>query len=100
MSGVVDITKRGKERRDAAEKDRTLWRDIANTLLRHASFRKWAGDVMVRNGFFDSRELTPYAQGVRGGIVKEIERLMELADSGDEFLASVFRDNILKGRGY
>ena len=98
MAAIEDITKRGKERAEKRKSAETALRDMANTLLGNEMFRKWAGDVMVRNGYFDGRELTPYCQGVRGGIVREIERLMEAGDDGDKFLAAVFRDNVLAGR--
>ena len=88
-------TGRQKERADAARVAATKLRDTANTLVWNDTFREWAGDVLVRNGFFDSRELTPYSQGVRGGIVKEIERLMEAADDGADFLAAVFREKVV-----
>lgn len=100
MSGAVELTERGKKRAEAERKARTALRDMANTLLNNETFRKWAGDVMVRNGFFDGRELTPYCQGVRGGIVHEIERLLEAADDGDGHLAAIFRDCVLAGRKY
>lgn len=93
--GIFSRDNKSKEDREAA---RVKARDIANSLLSYKPFVEWAGDVMVRNGFFDSRELTPYCQGVRGGIVKEIEKLMETADDGDKFLANVFKNNVLSGR--
>jgi hypothetical protein len=95
MTGAEAEFGRRKERSDTARMAATRLRDTANTLIGNAAFREWAGDVLVRNGFFDSRELTPYSQGVRGGIVKEIERLMEAADDGADFLAAVFREKVV-----
>lgn len=91
----------GKEgARKKAEAERTRMRAIANELLCNETFIEWAGEVMVRRGFFDGREGTPWAQGARGAIVQEFERLMEFADDGDRFLARVFKDNILSRRNY
>ena len=98
MRRVDEITSRGKKRTEDAKRAETRARDIANTLLNHACFKEWAGDVMVRLGFFDNRELTPFCQGMRAGMMREFERLMETADDGDRFLAEVFRNNVLAGR--
>lgn len=74
---------------------KTKERDIANSLLKYEPFFEWAGDLMVRIGFFgEGRELTPYQQGCRGRIVQEIERLCEASDSGAEFLARVFKEKV------
>lgn len=80
---------------DKAEKERTKRRDIANSLLQNPVFFEWAGDLMVRVGFFgEGRELTPYQQGARGKIVQEIERLLEDSDVGADFLARVFKEKV------
>lgn len=100
MSERPEITPRDKERGKKAKLAETRARDVANTLLNHACFKEWAGDVMVRLGFFDNRELTPFCQGMRAGMMREFERLMETADDGDKFLAEVFRRNVLNGRKY
>jgi hypothetical protein len=94
------IPMRNSEANNARAKERTRLRDMANRLLSNETFVEWAGEVMTRRGFFDGREGTPYAQGARGAIVQEFEKLMEFADDGDKFLARVFRENVLKGRGY
>lgn len=94
------VAKRMRGVKKDADMERTRLRDMANRLLGDETFVEWAGDVMVRRGFFDGREGTPYSQGARGAIVQEFERLMEFADDGDRFLARVFRDNILSKRNY
>ena len=91
---------RSRVTKEAAQKEQTRIRDIANTLFNEPKFVEWAGDILVRCGFFDSREATPYWQGVRGGIVKEIERLLEYADDGDKHLARMFKEQILAKRAY
>ena len=83
-----------------AKEERTRMRAMANELLKNETFIEWAGEVMVRRGFFDGREASPYAQGARGAIVQEFEKLMEFADEGDKFLQRVFKDNILNKRDY
>ena len=89
---------RGK-RLDAQDKERTRQRDIANSLLTFEPFVEWAGDLMVRVGFFgEGREMTPYQQGCRGKIVQEIEKLCEFADDGAFFLARVFNEKVCKNK--
>ena len=73
----------------------TRLRERANTLLACDAFVDWAGELMANVGFFgEGRELTPYQQGKRGGIVEALERVAELADDGDAFIARVFRERI------
>jgi hypothetical protein len=87
---------RGKKADEAARKAETRLRERANALLACDAFVDWAGELMRDVGFFgEGRELTPYQQGKRGGIVEAIERVAELADDGDAFLARVFRDRII-----
>lgn len=90
-----------KELKDNAEKElaraRTRKRDIANTLVKHATFREWAFEVMNKVGFFgEGRELSAYEQGYRGAIVRIFEDLAETADDGDEFIKAAF-NNLKKG---
>lgn len=87
------------DRKKEDEIERVRAREIANSLLGFEPFVQWAGDLMVRVGFFgEGRELTPYQQGARGKIVQEIERLCEFSDGGAEFLARVFKEKVCKGR--
>ena len=80
---------------DKAKAERTRRREIANSLLQNDMFFEWAGDLMVRVGFFgEGRELTPYQQGARGKIVQELERLCEDSDVGADFLARVFKEKV------
>ena len=75
----------------------TRERDVANTLLANPVFRDWAGDAMVANSFFgEGRELTPYQQGLRGGVVRLFEALAEKSDNGADFIAVVFRTKVVK----
>lgn len=77
------------------ETERTRRREISNSLLQNDMFFEWAGDLMVRVGFFgEGRELTPYQQGARGKIVQELERLCEDSDVGADFLARVFKEKV------
>lgn len=82
---------------EANEKERTRLREMANNLLTYQPFVEWAGDLMVKVGFFgEGRELTPYQQGARGRIVQEIEKLCEFADDGAGFLAKVFKEKVAR----
>ena len=84
------------DRKEKDEQKRVKMRELANSLLGFEPFVEWAGDLMVRVGFFgEGRELTPYQQGARGKVVQEIERLCEFSDNGADFLARVFREKIL-----
>lgn len=85
------------ERAERDERERARLRDRANSLLGFAPFRDWLGDLMVSVGFFgEGRELTPYQQGRRGGVVQEVERLCEFADAGPSFLADVFKGKVCR----
>lgn len=87
-------------RSERAERERTRMRELANTLLSFGPFVDWAGDAMRDHSYFgEGRELTPYQQGLRGGVVRLFERLVEAADDGDAFLARVFREKIVGGAG-
>ena len=87
------------DRKEKDEQERVKMRELANSLLGFEPFVEWAGDLMVRVGFFgEGRELTPYQQGCRGRIVQEIERLCESADCGADFLARVFNDKIIANK--
>lgn len=87
------------DRREKDEQERVKMRELANSLLGFEPFVEWAGDLMVRVGFFgEGRELTPYQQGARGKVVQEIERLCEFSDNGADFLARVFREKVCKGK--
>lgn len=87
------------DRKERGEQERVKMRELANSLLGFEPFVEWAGDLMVRVGFFgEGRELTPYQQGARGKVVQEIERLCEFSDSGADFLARVFREKVCKGK--
>lgn len=89
------LNERLTDKQVKAELANTKLRDQANSLLQHEPFFEWAGDLMVRVGFFgEGRELTPYQQGCRGKIVQEIERLCELSDVGADFLARVFKEKV------
>jgi hypothetical protein len=84
-----------KDNAKKIEAERTKRREIANSLLQNEMFFEWAGDLMVRVGFFgEGRELTPYQQGARGKIVQELERLCEDSDVGADFLARVFKEKV------
>lgn len=90
---------RAEERKRARGEELTRLRARANSLLSFEPFVDWAGDMMLSVGFFgEGRELSPFQQGQRGKMVQEIERLCEFADGGDEFLARVFREKVLKGK--
>ena len=90
---------RAEARKMARSEEQTRLRERANSLLSFEPFVDWAGDMMLSVGFFgEGRELSPYQQGQRGKMVQEIERLCEFADAGDEFLARVFREKVLKGK--
>lgn len=87
------------DRKEKDEQERVKMRELANSLLGFEPFVEWAGDLMVRVGFFgEGRELTPYQQGARGKVVQEIERLCEFSDNGADFLARVFREKVCKGK--
>ena len=91
MSSVSSFVKAKK-----AEMARTRMRDVANTLLANETFVDWAGDAMRDHSYFgEGRELTPYQQGLRGGVVRLFETLAECSDNGAEFLARVFREKIV-----
>lgn len=98
MSGMTTkelLNERLSDKQVKADLAKTKLRDQANSLLQFEPFFEWAGDLMVRVGFFgEGRELTPYQQGCRGKIVQEIERLCELSDVGSEFLARVFKEKV------
>ena len=80
---------------DAARAAAGRRRSLADSLLNSADFVEWIGDVLARNGYWDYRELSPYQQGVRNGIAREVQRLAEAADCGAEFMRRVFVDNIV-----
>ena len=83
-------------RAERAERERTRAREMANDLLSYGPFVEWAGDAMRDHSYFgEGRELTPYQQGLRGGVVRLFERLVEAADDGAGFLARVFREKIV-----
>ncbi len=85
------------EKRERDERERERLRARANTLLSYGPFKDWLGDLMVSVGYFgEGRELTPYQQGRRGGIVQEVEKLCEFAVDGPEFLAEVFKRKVCK----
>lgn len=87
------------DRKEKDEQERVKMRELANSLLGFEPFVEWAGDLMVRVGFFgEGRELTPYQQGARGKVVQEIERLCEFSDNGADFLARVFREKVCNGK--
>lgn len=84
----------GSAKNDATRATRE--RDVANTLLSDPVFRDWAGDAMVAHSFFgEGRELTPYQQGIRGGVVRLFEKLAEVSDNGADFIAEVFRTKLV-----
>ena len=90
-----EMLDRAERRKDAGSDERVRLRDRANTLLANDAFVDWVGDLMVKASYFgEGRELTPYQQGLRGGIVRAVEELAEIADDGDRFLARVFREKI------
>lgn len=92
-----EIVDRREKRAEEARELATRLRSRANDLLACDAFVDWAGELMESVGFFgEGRELTPYQQGKRGGIVEAIERVAELADDGDAFLARVFRERVRK----
>lgn len=97
---IDELKERAEGGKRAAERkalDATRLRDRANSLLGYEPFVDWAGDLMESVGFFgEGRELTPYQQGKRGGIVEAIERVAELADNGDAFIARVFKERIVR----
>ena len=94
MTAKEMFEKAGRRGKDGAA-ERVKLRDRANTLLSNDAFVDWIGDLMVKASYFgEGRELTPYQQGVRGGIVRAVEELAEIADDGDRFLAKVFREKI------
>lgn len=96
---MMDVARGREERAAKAREAMVKARDVANSLLAYEPFIEWAGNLMVSVGFFgEGRELTAYQQGARGRIVQEMERLCELADDGDGFLARVFREKV-KGKG-
>ena len=87
------------DRKEKDEQERVKMRELANSLLGFEPFVEWAGDLMVRVGFFgEGRELAPYQQGARGKVVQEIERLCEFSDNGADFLARVFREQVCNGK--
>lgn len=94
---VTEMLDRRKARAKGAETEATRLRDRANSLLSYEPFVDWSGELMESVGFFgEGRELTPYQQGKRGGIVEAIERVAELADNGDAFIARVFKERIVR----
>lgn len=98
MATAVDIISGAAraKRAEAAERERTRLRARANSLLASPDFVDWIGELMVKYGFFgEGRELTPYMQGKRGGVVEEIERVLEFSDNGDRILGEVFRTRIV-----
>lgn len=96
MAEFADIVGRRRVDAEASRREATRLRERANTLLACDAFVDWAGELMAAVGFFgEGRELTPYQQGKRGGIVEAFERVAELADGGDAFLARVFRERVL-----
>lgn len=99
MSEMAYDLDRAETRKKARAEEATRLRERANSLLSYEPFVDWAGDMMVSVGYFgEGREMTPYQQGQRGKMVQEIERLCEFADGGDQFLARVFREKVLKGK--
>lgn len=86
---------RASSRRLVPEEERTRLRDRANSLLGFEPFVDWLGDLMVEASYFgEGRELTAYQQGLRGGVVRAVEALLETADDGDKVIARVFREKI------
>ena len=86
---------RAAGRKAGSDAEKTKLRDRANSLLGFEPFVDWIGDLMVEASYFgEGRELTPYQQGMRGGVVRAVEKLLETADDGDKVLARVFREKI------
>lgn len=98
MTNVGEFVSKLDGGSEEARKKATRERDIANTLLANPTFVDWAGDAMVAASYFgEGRELTPYQQGLRGGVVRLFEALAEKSDNGAEFIAKVFSDKVVGG---